>query len=69
MTVSHTRFEELKSIHPHEPVPVKPDAPDEKRHKRARKCPHTRKHHTAAGGCRKCDRNKPVITKRFRRFT
>lgn len=64
-----TTWEELKLIGPHEPVPCKPDAPDTKRRKRARRCPHTRKHHTAAGGCRKCDRNKPAVMKRFRRFT
>lgn len=58
----------IRSLAPNPPVPVKPDAPDEKRKKRARRCPHTRKHHTAAGSCRKCDRNKLAIVKRFRKF-
>ena len=49
-------WEQIKALKPTGPVPVKPDAPDTKRAKRARRCPHTRKHHTAAGGCRKCDR-------------
>lgn len=53
-------WEQIKLLGPTGPVPVEPGTagvmPKEKWMKAARRCRHTRKHHTSAGGCRKCDK-------------
>lgn len=64
-----TTWEQLKQVGPRPPTPLSIDgldrmgnrvakAPKVKLHKKSRRCEHTRKHHTAAGGCRKCDKLK-----------
>jgi hypothetical protein len=54
-------WDQVKALQPSGPVPVNPERPNRVRAPRPDGCRHTRKHHTAAGECRKCRRHAATV--------